>query len=1017
MKKKLLCIVLALLMCVSLLPTMSLAAEATAYNDIGAGTKDDPYLIGNLAQLKDLAYKSGTSFEGKYFKLTADIEGLTFPIGTGDGGVGSFPGYFDGAGHTVTLNMPSVFVEKNGGLFTTIASSGTVTNVNVEGTVCMSEDSIKPAGGICGRNDGTITNCSSSVTVTTSTGVAAGGICGANLSGKVTNCSSSATVTGNGYAGGICGMSNGVIANCFSSGSVTATGDTGYAGGICGRNDGTITNCFSSATVTANGTDYAGGVCGNATSSLVSHCYYHNEIFAGNGVGDSYNATLDTTGLTTGQMTAASGTSGALVDLLNGYAESAQYPNGWFLWDNTEGKYPEFDIHTHDGVIFVPWNSSDCLPDTAGSWYLTDDVTITKTWTVPAGTTDLDLNGHVIKLALSPGHGSVSVIMIRENNTLNLYDCDTMTPHYFSDNGGLWVLGDEAAEHTVYGGVITGGDATNGGGVYLRDAETNVTFNLYGGSIVGNRAGTGGGGVSLQSNEKVFNMYGGLIAGNTSGNYSGGVQASGYDIYVNLYGGEISNNKTVNTSGGVGLYEGHLTVGGTAVVKNNKAGIAANDIDYNPGNNNASTAKVGTDEYAPALGMQVGLAALVNGSTIKNAVSGQEKFFFADNDSQYVAFNHNGTDGDTTDDYLELCDIPADNYRITTMPAKHGAVNAVPYAAEGESVNISIASDRDYQLDTLTVTDADGAPVALFGRSFTMPAKNVTVTATFRYAPVIYISTYAVTTERAEHGSVSADKKSAYSGSTVTLTAAPEKGWTVETVTVTGKNGKSVEVKNLGDNKFSFRMPEGAVTVTATFMEDNTMLNFCVDVKASDCFYDPVLWSYLNEITMGVDNVHFGPYLDATRAQVVTFLYRIAQKNGEGFTGAWVFPLTYTDADQIPDYAYEAIAWCSMKGIVNGYDTGDFGPNDNVTREQLAVMLYQFALVMGEQGFTGDWFFPLNFSDAAYVSPWASEAMHWCVMKQIISGRTDGTLDPQGLATRAEIITIFYRFCDKVLEK
>ena len=267
-----------------------------------------------------------------------------------------------------------------------------------------------------------------------------------------------------------------------------------------------------------------------------------------------------------------------------------------------------------------------------------------------------------------------------------------------------------------------------------------------------------------------------------------------------------------------------------------------------------------------------------------------------------------------------------------------------------------------------------------------------------------------------KNGKVEVSPESAAAGDTVTITVTPDKGFTLETLTVTDEDGEELAVNALEDGRFGFEMPDGKVSVDATFMEDNAMLNFFVDVKAADYYYDAVLWAAENDITKGTDAVHFSPDASVTRAQVVTFLYRIAQQQGKGFTGDWMFPLSFTDANTIPDYAREAVTWCSMNSIVEGYANGAFGPNDNVTREQLAAILYRFAKYMGEQGFVGGWVFPLNFSDASAVSSWANEAMHWCVMKQIITG-SNGALTPQGYASRAQVVTMLYRFCGVVFEQ
>jgi hypothetical protein len=116
-------------------------------------------------------------------------------------------------------------------------------------------------------------------------------------------------------------------------------------------------------------------------------------------------------------------------------------------------------------------------------------------------------------------------------------------------------------------------------------------------------------------------------------------------------------------------------------------------------------------------------------------------------------------------------------------------------------------------------------------------------------------------------------------------------------------------------------------------------------------------------------------------------------------TGKW-----YTDA----------VIWASEKKIVEGYGNGKFKPNDDITREQLATILYRYAQSKG-QGFTGAWMFLLDYPDAAEISSWADEAMHWMVMNGIINGK-DGKLVPGGDASRAEAATMLMRYCAKIAE-
>ena len=208
--------------------------------------------------------------------------------------------------------------------------------------------------------------------------------------------------------------------------------------------------------------------------------------------------------------------------------------------------------HAHDG--YTAWDSGTSLPATAGSFYLTKDVELPEespTWTVPAGTVNLCLNGYGIKgygidYPGTDGSKNYPVIIVKSGATLNLYDCGTTT-HTFSVSGGLATVG--GAGDSFEGGYITGGfGGDNGGGVYING---NSTFNMYGGTILGNRATNGGAGVRV--NQGTFNMYGGRVCYNTS-NLAGGVRVKNSSTMA-LYDGKIDHNAA--TGGGSDAHKGH----------------------------------------------------------------------------------------------------------------------------------------------------------------------------------------------------------------------------------------------------------------------------------------------------------------------------------------------------------------------------------------------------------------------------------------------------------------------------
>lgn len=145
-------------------------------------------------------------------------------------------------------------------------------------------------------------------------------------------------------------------------------------------------------------------------------------------------------------------------------------------------------------------------------------------------------------------------------------------------------------------------------------------------------------------------------------------------------------------------------------------------------------------------------------------------------------------------------------------------------------------------------------------RNFDTPVtENLTLTAKWEKIHISAPSAprYDVAVSDGAHGSVSVSPKSASKGSTVTVTVTPDKGYALETLAVTDKNGNALDLTDKGGGQYTFTMPSGPVTVAATFMDDNTMLNFFVDVPAGAYYYDAVLWAAEGGIVTGTDAVHF----------------------------------------------------------------------------------------------------------------------------------------------------------------
>ncbi len=253
--------------------------------------------------------------------------------------------------------------------------------------------------------------------------------------------------------------------------------------------------------------------------------------------------------------------------------------------------------------------------------------------------------------------------------------------------------------------------------------------------------------------------------------------------------------------------------------------------------------------------------------------------------------------------------------------------------------------------------------------------------------------TYSVTVDKTENGSVTVSPKNASKGDTVTVTVKPDSGYVLETLTVTDKNGNELTLKDKGDGKYTFTMPAGKVEVKATFMEDNSMLNFFYDVPNGAYFYEAVKWAVKNGITTGVGNDLFAPEQPCTRAQIVTFLWRAAGSPE---------PKTAVSFADVPAGSYyaKAVAWAIENGITNGMTETTFAPNATCTRGQSVTFLHRTLKGTASGG--------ANFTDVKSDAFYA-DAINWAVANNVTNGTSNTTFSPNADCTRAEIVTFLYR--------
>ena len=245
-----------------------------------------------------------------------------------------------------------------------------------------------------------------------------------------------------------------------------------------------------------------------------------------------------------------------------------------------------------------------------------------------------------------------------------------------------------------------------------------------------------------------------------------------------------------------------------------------------------------------------------------------------------------------------------------------------------------------------------------------------------------------------EHGTVTVSPESASKGDTVTITVTPDKGYTLESLTVLDKDGKALTLTDKGGGRYTFVMPAGKITVKAVFMDDNTMLNFFTDVHAEDYYYDAVLWAAQEGVTGGTSDTLFAPNAGCTRAQAVTFLWRAAGSPE---------PKTLSSFADVPADAYyaKAVAWAVENGVAKGVSETAFAPDAACTRAQIVTFLWraqQSPASGGENPFTD---VP---ADAYYA-----QAVAWAVENDVAKGVSETAFAPNDNCTRAQIVTMIYR--------
>ena len=614
--------------------------------------------------------------------------------------------------------------------------------------------------------------------------------------------------------------------------------------------------------------------------------------------------------------------------------------------------------------------TADAVTISSGTYKLTGDLSVQtlageysklKTTSLYIGgdneksTVSLDLQGHSLD-------SEDCAIIVMDGSTLNLYDSgqggsggEDLTGS-ISGKTGLSFKDDDGAEYVYAGGV----------GVY-------GTFNMYGGSITGNTAGKDGqigyGGGVYVFGGATFNMYGGTISGNTATTHGGGVAVrSAQDTApvpnpLRVRNAEIKDWDKVN-GGDIAV---DLSLDLLAAPEPTAAGDSAGKFNLYGGTITGNAAPVGGGIYA---GGTVTIGQVSNGAPAPAAIS--------------VTGNSTGNLYVPTDVTVSLSGVPEDGSRIGVTMGKAPGLFAAADDTVASSALASFTSDNG----SYYVTRQQGG-LALAPVPVSRPA----------YPPEIEVP--------GGGGSVSIDPERPHTGDEVTITPEPDEGKVVDSVTVTDKDGEPVEVTDNGDGTWSFTQPPGKVTITVTFRCDGGELcpsAHLTDVDQTQWYHLAVDWAVGTGLMTGYGDGSglFGVSDPLSRAQLAQVLWNQAGRPAADPEAVGRF----SDCAAGEWYA-PAVAWAASEGYMTGYDDGSFGPADDMTREQLATVLWRMADSPEASGDLS------GYPDAGEVSEFAREAVEWAVSVGAISGQgSTGELDPVGTLERCHVAMMFMRLAE-----
>lgn len=625
-----------------------------------------------------------------------------------------------------------------------------------------------------------------------------------------------------------------------------------------------------------------------------------------------------------------------------------------------------------------------------------------------------------------------------DNNTLTLHNATIKKQLVYSENieGGTYIFGSAigvfnqngAAELTI---TLEGTNtiAEVGKGIFVLASSTSTggaTLTITGGGSLDASASQTGIWVQSNSNNAALCVKNAEVTASADGAFKNGVlvQAKeGSDVSLTVNGGSLTASVNANIwfqfgSGASGSGTPTVTVSNNAIVRAN-GGIANNSstsIQYGTGNKeNGGIVWNGTGgtvygNVTLQKDLTIGEGERLDIPSGASLTIGNDATLTVDGGKLTGNIPTNGVvykvTGVTLSETTLTLDVGKSKTLTPTITPENATNPNVTWSSDNQNVATvenGIVTAISVGSATITATTQDGNKTATCTVTVTAPPEPEPEPTLPPYIP----PTYAVTTPETLGGTVTVSPSRASSGRTVTITATPDLGYELESLTVLDSRGNEIALTDKGNGKYTFTMPASRVTVEASFAPAPLPFE---DVAPGAWYESAVRYAYFHNIMEGMRETEFAPATALTRAMAVQILYNL---EGQPDLSSENLGYPYEDVDAQAWYG-NAVYWARLTGVATGYGDGTFQPGDSITRQEFAQMLYNYAKYKGyDLSAEGDL---STFPDANSIADWAEAAMRWANGNQLINGHDDGTIDAAGIGTRAQAASILMQFDQNLVE-